>query len=359
MLDYCYFPEGFTEELKQQIERFHHKAQLILEGSTFFELANVILRTQANDKYFEILVLLPSGYSALEISNLMYRLVQGGARIGVLDVQSLGSETKEFALFDGKLMISPEFYPQEINLYQLLPKKLLDFRHLMESSEQVYESSEQVKMQFWANKYFVEKGSNVELYWEIENATFSTMNPGNIPIELVGNRSFLIEKDTLFTITSRNAKFKSTLTIFIKCLEEEPIQINVFVFNKQLSEYFKLEPLSPSNGQYAVYQGDLLRLSWSCALSCKLMEKGLGQLKNIGNHNLIALENRTFEFQVSNPDGDFKKRIIIYPLSANKKFSDLPEPMDEGFLGSQESRSWMNKMKTWWLNLSRLINNLK
>lgn len=359
MLDYCYSPEGFAEELKQQIQHFHHKAELILEGSTFFELANVILRAQANDKYFEILLLFPSGYRALEISNLMYRLVQGGARIGVLDLQSLGSETKEFALFDSKLMISPEFYPQEKNLYQLIPKKLLDFRYLMELSEQVYESSEQVKMQFWANKYFVEKGSKVELHWKIDNATFSTMNPGNIPIELVGNRSFLIEKDTLFTITSRNAKIKSTLTIFIKCLEEEPIQVSVFVFNKQLSEYFKLEPLAPFDGQYAVYEGDLLRLSWSCALSYRLIEKGLGHLKNIGNHNFIALENRTFEFQVSTPDGDFKKRVIIYPLSGNEKFSDLPDPMHEAVKGSQKSRRWMNKVKAWWLNFPRLINNLK
>lgn len=321
MFDYTYWPEELPVQLNQQIRNFHHKAQLLVDGLTFLKLGNSILKAQMGDKFFELVVFLPTGHKTLEAANLLYRLVQGGAKVGVFEVEIFNQELEQFAIFDSKILISNKLHEVEGNIFQLLSKKHNDFERIMLASLPVNASSQEIKMKFLANRYFVAKGEEVELSWEIENADSMLLNPGNYEIQAVGNSTFLIEKDILFTITSRNAKNKTTLSIFIKAIDENQFSLIVSVFNRELSAYVKIDSITESELSFAVYRGDLIRLEWACKSAVSLTELELGKLKNLGFHNFIALENRSFNFKVEMFNGSFQKELKIYPYSSQGNFS--------------------------------------
>jgi len=358
MFDYSYWPEGLSIELNQQIRNFHHKAQLVVDGFTFLELGNSILKAQMGDKFFELIVFLPHGFRTLETANLLHRLVQGGARVGLFEVEIFHQELEQFAIFDSKLLISSKLYDVENNFFQLLLKKHNDFERIMETSQPVSASSQEIKMKFWANRYFISKGKEVELSWNIENANSMLLNPGNVEIQAVGNTTFQIENDILFTITSRNAKNKNTLSIFIKCMEEELFSLSVSVFNKELSSYVKIDPISDGDESYAVYKGDLIQVEWTCKSAVSLSEVVLGKLKNVGHHNFIALENKGFDFEVSLSNETIRKQLKIYPFSAQGEISRSSNSKEEKVAVPLQKLS--KRPNTWpfaWI--SKLVNKFK
>jgi hypothetical protein len=316
MFDYSYWPEGLPTELSIQMRNFHHKAQILVDGGSFLELGNTILKGQMSDKFFELIVFLPKGYRTLEIANLLHRIVQAGAKVGLFEVEILDQELEQFAIFDNKLLISNKLHEIEKDVFPLIFRKHNDFQRIMENSLEVNPSSQELRMKFLANRYFVSKGQEVELSWAVENANSTILNPGNCEVDAVDNASFLIENDILFTINAKNAKNKSTLSIFIKCLEEELFLLTVSVFNKELSAYVKIDPISEGEESYGVYIGDLLRVEWSCKSATSLSESVLGKLKNVGFHNFICLENRQFDFTLHHFNQSLAKQLKIYPFSA-------------------------------------------
>lgn len=333
MFDYSYWPEGLPIELNKQIRNFHHKAQILVDGPTFLELGGNILKAQMGDKFFELVVFLPKGYRTLEIANLLHRLVQAGAKVGLFEVDILDQELEQFAIFDNKLFMSNRLTELDKGIFQLLLQKHSDFERIMNNSLPVSFSSQEIKMKFTANRYFVSKGREVGLSWKVENANSIILNPGNIEVDAEGNSTFTIENDTLFTITSRNAKNKDTLSIFIKCLGDEQIEILVSVYQKELSDYVNIDPISKNEEVYAVYRGDLLKIEWVCLSSFSLTEAGLGKLKNIGFHNFIAAENRQFDFELHLPIRSFKKQLKIYPFTDEGTISNTLNVEDSNSAG--------------------------
>jgi len=350
MFDYSYWPEGLPAELSIQMRNFHHKTQILIDGDSFLKLGNTILKGQMSDKFFELIVFLPKGYRTLEIANLLHRIVQAGAKVGLFEVEIFDQELEQFAIFDNKLLISNKLHEVEEDAFPLILQKHSDFQRIMENSLSVNSSSQELKMKFLANRYFVSKGQEVVLSWVVENANSTSLNPGNSEVDAVGNASFLIENDVLFTINAKNAKNKSTLSIFIKCLEEELFVLIVSVFNKDLSDYVKIDPISEDDNSYGVYIGDLLRIEWSCKTASNLSETVLGELKNVGYHNFISLENRQFDFTLIHFNQIITKQLKIYPFSAAGLVSKSQHVVDQNsVLSTQNSPLQLNREHPTWI----------
>ena len=324
MFDYSYWPDDLNLEIKKQLKTFTHKAQLLVDGEAFLGLGNDLLKAQMSDKYIELVVFLPKGFRTLEIANLLHRIVQGGASVGLFEEEVTQQELEQFGVFDNKVLMSNKLHELEDGVFQLIMQKHSDFQRIMDKSQPVQSFAQEIKMKFSASKYFVAKGQQVELKWSVENANSVRLNPGNIEVEAVGKEVFVIENDTLFTITSRNTKSKNSLSIFIRSLEEEQFELVLSVFNRELNAYVKIEPISEGEQSYAVYQGDLLRVEWNCTAAANLKETGLGQLKNVGFHNFICLENRQFDFELALFNGTFRKQLRIYPFVEQGDFASLP-----------------------------------
>jgi hypothetical protein len=358
MFDYSYWPEDLNQELKKQMKNFTHKAQILMDGESFLGLGNDILKAQMSDKFFELIVFLPKGFRTLEIANLLHMIVQGGANVGIFEVQIIEKELERYGIFDNKVLMSDKLHALEGGVFPLILQKHSDFQRIMEKSLPVHSSAQELNMKFIASKYFVAKGEQVELSWRVENGNVTRLNPGNTEVESIGSEVFIIENDTLFTITSRNAKNKSTLSIFIRCLEEEQFELIVSVFNRDLNAYVKIDPISEGEQSFAVYKGDLLRVEWTCPAASSLKELGLGQLKNTGFHNFICLENRLFDFEMSLFNGNFKKQLRFFPFNEEGDFANISSEEEQHITRPylpEESKSpnkWMNWIK-------RLVSVLK
>ncbi|KAI9550102.1 hypothetical protein GHT06_004996 [Daphnia sinensis] len=154
----------------------------------------------------------------------------------------------------------------------------------------------------------------------------------------------------------RNTKSKNTLSIFIRCLEEEQFELVLSVFNRELNAYVKIEPISEGEQSYAVYQGDLLRVEWNCTAAANLKETVLGQLKNVGFHNFICVENRQFDFELVLFNGTFRKQLKIYPFVEQGDFASLPNPEREQMSNSKMDEESISSGKfLQWVKSPRLV----
>jgi hypothetical protein len=336
MFDYCYWPEGLEIELNKQLDNFHHQAQLLIDGQVFLALANKILKAQVAGKYFELIILLPKGYRTLENANLFHRITQAGAKVGIIEITVFDEGFELFSIFDNRLYYSNKRLEGEVDFADFFFKKHKDFESLMEGSRLVNSYSQEIKLSFTAEKYFATKGEELSIFWESTNSNSNVLTPGNRMLDAQGEERITIEEDTFLTITSKNEKSKTSLSIFIKCLEVEHLKFSVSIFNKDIDDYVPIESVSKNNEIFAVYLSDVVKIEWVCKPGTTLIESRLGRLNNIGFHNFVCLEKSSLNFEMHYLNTVSSKEIHFYPVSKDsvnfeeEEYQDSKKQMHKG-----------------------------
>lgn len=315
MFDYCYWPEGLDIELKKQLDNFHHQAQMLIDGKMFLEVANKILKAQVAGKYFELIILLPKGYRTLENANLFHRITQAGAKVGIIEITAFDEEVEQFSIFDNRLYYSTKRLKSELELSDFFFKKHQDFDNLMNVSRLVNSYSQEIKLSFTAEKYFAIKGEEISIFWESTNANSNVLTPGNLMLETQGEERIVIEEDSLLTITSKNEKSKTSLSIFIKCIEVDHLRLSVSIFNKEIDDYIPIESISKNKEIFAVYLSDVVKVEWVCKPGTTLIESRMGKLNNIGVHNFVCLEKISLNFEMHISNTITHQGLEFYPVS--------------------------------------------
>jgi hypothetical protein len=328
MFDYCYWPEGLEIELNKQLDNFHHQAQLFIDGQVFLALANKILKAQVAGKYFELIILLPKGYRTLENANLFHRITQAGAKVGIIEITVFDEGFEQFSIFDNRLYYSNKRLEGEVDFADFFFKKHQDFESLMESSRLVNSYSQEIKLSFTAEKYFATKGEELSIFWEATNSNSNILTPGNKMLDSQGEERITIEEDTFLTITSKNEKSKTSLSIFIKCLEIEHLKFSVSIFNKEIDDYVPIESVSKNNEVFAVYMSDVVKIEWVCKPGTTLIESRLGRLNNIGFHNFVCLEKSSLNFEMHYLNTVTSKEVHFYPVSKDSARFEEEENQD-------------------------------
>jgi hypothetical protein len=315
MFDYCYWPEGIEIELNKQLDNFHHQAQMLIDGQVFLALANKILKAQVAGKYFELIILLPKGYRTLENANLFHRITQAGAKVGIIEITVFDEGFEQFSIFDNRLYYSTKRLEGEVDFADFFFKKHQDFEGLMESSRLVNSYSQEIKLSFTAEKYFVTKGEEISFFWESTNSNSNVLTPGNRMLDAQGEERITIEEDTFLTITSKNEKSKTSLSIFIKCIEVDHLRLSVSIFNKEIDDYIPIESISKNKEIFAVYLSDVVKVEWVCKPGTTLIESRMGKLNNIGVHNFVCLEKISLNFEMHISNTITHQGLEFYPVS--------------------------------------------
>jgi hypothetical protein len=315
MFDYIHVEELKEADLKIHLKRVNYQARLVIDAPLFYELGNELLNGLMAGRFFEIVVLIPKGFKPLELGSLMHRLVQGGANIGFLEVGFLVSDMEMFAVLDNKILFSDRLHQIEKDIMALVVQKHKDFELVMAKSQTVKTSSNGVEIKFRADNYFVSKNDPVQLSWEVKNADMIVLNPGAKVLDAKGNMSLVIEEDTLFTIKCKNSKYTSTLSIFIKYLDDDSLTLLLLVYNRELDSFVQLEPLGDEYSRYAVYKGDLVKIEWICKGEYQLSELNMGPLENIGSHEIILIRHNVFEFSIKQNQEVATRKLEIFPIS--------------------------------------------
>jgi len=345
MFDYCYWPEGIEIELNKQLDNFHHQAQMLIDGQVFLALANKILKAQVAGKYFELIILLPKGYRTLENANLFHRITQAGAKVGIIEITVFDEGFEQFSIFDNRLYYSTKRLEGEVDFADFFFKKHQDFEGLMESSRLVNSYSQEIKLSFTAEKYFVTKGEEISFFWESTNSNSNVLTPGNRMLDAQGEERITIEEDTFLTITSKNEKSKTSLSIFIKCLEVDHLKLSVSIFNKEIDDYVPIDSVSKNNEIFAVYMSDVVKIEWVCKPGTTLIESRLGKLNNIGFHNFVCLEKLSLNFEMHFLNTVASKEIHFYPVPKgsasfeDEEFQDGIQMMQKGDVKKREEVS--------------------
>jgi hypothetical protein len=314
MFDYLYWTETIDHELRKQIKFFNYQAQLVLEGSMLLELGPAILKAQMEGKFFELVIYLQSNYKAMEVGNLLHRIVSSGARVGIIEGRFNLNQLEIFGIFDNKLLVSNTLYDESENFMELIRKKHRDFELHIQISEKVNLQSQPIKISFSSTQYFVRKGEEFTLNWQIENSLHQEVYPYPGAVECEGNYQCFIENDTLFTIQAKNIKNKSLLSIFIKLIEEDHIKFILSVYNNELGQYISINPIPDDLTIYAVYKGDLVKVEWVTSSGSVLTEASMGKLKNTDFVNFVANESKKLEFDLQMGEAHFEKSIKIFTL---------------------------------------------
>jgi hypothetical protein len=345
MFDYCYWPEGIEIELNKQLDNFHHQAQMLIDGQAFLALANKILKAQVAGKYFELIILLPKGYRTLENANLFHRITQAGAKVGIIEITVFDEGFEQFSIFDNRLYYSTKRLEGEVDFADFFFKKHQDFEGLMESSRLVNSYSQEIKLSFTAEKYFVTKGEEISFFWESTNSNSNVLTPGNRMLDAQGEERITIVEDTFLTITSKNEKSKTSLSIFIKCLEVDHLKLSVSIFNKEIDDYVPIDSVSKNNEIFAVYMSDVVKIEWVCKPGTTLIESRLGKLNNIGFHNFVCLEKLSLNFEMHFLNTVASKEIHFYPVPKgsasfeDEEFQDSIQMMQKGDVKKREEAS--------------------
>jgi len=352
MFDYFYWPEATETELKKQIKFFNHQAQMVLEGEMLLDLAPAILRAQMEGKYFELIVFLQSGFKAMEVANLLHRMVNSGARIGIIEGKFDSEHLEIFGVFDNKLLVSNFYYEESILFIDLIRQKHKDFDLLLRGAEMVNLQSQPIKLTFSSSQYFVRKGEKVELSWKAQNSTHQIINPYPGEVENEGKYQCLVENDTLFTIQAKNIKNSALLSIFIKCIDDDHIKAIISVYNSELTQYIAIDPIPDDASIYAVYKGDLVRVEWLTYSGSKLSEASMGNLKNTDFTNFVAKTSTKFEFKLQVGDEFYHKNITVFTLpdtsisTLNHELNSMEKDDLDGYGNDKEAswKGWINKL---------------
>jgi hypothetical protein len=147
-------------------------------------------------------------------------------------------------------------------------------------------------------------------------------------LDAQGEERITIEEDTFLTITSKNEKSKTSLSIFIKCLEVDHLKLSVSIFNKEIDDYVPIDSVSKNNEIYAVYMSDVVKIEWVCKPGTTLIESRLGKLNNIGFHNFVCLEKSSLNFEMHFLNTVASKEIHFYPVPKVSTSHDDEEYQD-------------------------------
>jgi hypothetical protein len=134
-------------------------------------------------------------------------------------------------------------------------------------------------------------------------------------LETQGEERIVIQEDSLLTITSKNEKSKTSLSIFIKCIEVDHLRLSVSIFNKEIDDYIPIESISKNKEIFAVYLSDVVKVEWVCKPGTTLIESRMGKLNNIGVHNFVCLEKISLNFEMHISNTITHQGLEFYPVS--------------------------------------------
>jgi hypothetical protein len=155
-------------------------------------------------------------------------------------------------------------------------------------------------------------------------------------LEAQGEERTTIEEDTFLTITSKNEKSKTSLSIFIKCLEVDHLKLSVSIFNKEVDDYVPIDSVSKNNEIFAVYMSDVVKIEWVCKPGTTLFESRLGKLNNIGFHNFVCFEKSSLNFEMHFLNTVASKEFHFYPVSKetsslqDEEYDEIAQKMNQG-----------------------------
>ena len=299
-------------EINAQILRSEYSIQVLVDKNDLFLLSDSLLKLLNKSIEVEIIIVSNSYRKSLRIINLVKRLINGGFSLYWCTDYSSSDDSIGFGIFDKVFLIAlPSDALDEDNPVEVIRSSNVLFKSILLKSEKIELLSGDIHIAFSASNTMLQKNESFELSWSVKNAHHVSIEPLLGDVALEGSKMLYLKEDETFTIRALNKETSISKILFVKVFEDEEIDFTVSVFDTILDQYIKIEPSMLNEGNYAVYYGQTVKVSWDIKMIGKLHEHTLGILPLSGFHEAKIMEDTELVFTF-NTIGDTQMKKLIF-----------------------------------------------
>jgi hypothetical protein len=349
-------------EINTQILRCEHSIQLLVDENDLFFITDSLFTVFNKNIEIEIVIVSIAHKKSLRIVNLCKRLVDGGVSVYWFYNSVISNDELFFAIFDKTFLIdkpNPEVILERAE--ELVRAKNVFFKSTLLDSEKLKLLSGEINADFGADKTIIKKNESVQLQWNIENAYHVSIEPmiGDVP--LIGSIVLNLNKDQRFLLTAINKESSISKILFIKVFENKDIEFIVSALDPIINQYIKIESSSLNEGNYGVYSGQTIKISWEINMIGKLYENTIGNLPLVGSHELKIMKETQLFFTFMTLQNRQIKKLIFHTFDRaqinNKLNIQSPTNNSQYSPGINRSFNKSSKIKNFLVEIYKKIQS--
>ena len=347
-----FYTYDLISELEKELKRDHKIVQIMIDDFDFFLISKALLNGIESGLIVEIVIVSTNNKKSMKLVNLCKRLIDMNAEIYWKVDKNLFAKEDYFAIFDKEYLISKKEQPVFENQESLVKLKIEFFNGLALASKKLTLFDGEINIEFHANKSIIYPKDKVLISWDVKNAHEVEIDPIIKVVESSGQKWLILEEDTKFTLSANNKGNVQKKSLFIRVLKIKEIEFDVEVFDPILKEYISINSVPENQGNYAVFIGQLVKISWNIKMIGKLIEPRLGNLPLFGSHEFEIFSNTQLNFTFKSLNNTDKKTISLHCFE-NEEISSSKTNKYSKEIKSLESISILKKTISFVLNIFR------
>ena len=326
-----YTTYDIISEINNQLLKSEYSLQILVDQNDLFFLSENLIKILNKNILIEIVIVSNNDTKSLKTVNLHKRLIDGGVSMYWCKNLSHYNNEQFFAIFDRSYVIGTFDAEKKIeNAEEFVRNKNSVFKDIILNSKEIKLLSGNIDVTFNADTTIAEKNELVTLNWNVENAHHAFIKPTVGDIPLTGTTEIKVKDDQSYELTATNKESIVTKKLFIRVLETKEIDFEITVFDPILKKSLKIEPSIVHDGQYGVYFGQSVKISWDINMLGKLHEDSLGKLLLKGYHEFEIVEKTKFIFTFHTLNGSLKKTLLFHTFENLEIFNRLNRADTEG-----------------------------
>ena len=333
-------------EINNQLIKSKYSLQILVDQNDLFFLSENLIKILNKNILIEIVILSNNDTKSLKTVNLYKRLIDGGVNMYWCKNLRYYNDEQFFAIFDRTYVIDTFNTEKKAeNAEKFVRNKNSIFRDIVLNSEEIKLLSGNINVTFNADTTIAEKNELVTLNWNVENAHHAFIKPTIGDVPFAGTTEIKVKDDQSYELTATNKESIITKKIFIRVLETKEIDFEITVFDPILNKSLKIEPSTLYDGQYGVYFGQSVKISWDINIFGMLHEDSLGKLTLKNYHEFEIVEKTKFVFTFHSLNGSLKKTLLFHPFENVEVFNRLSPANTEGFTTHTKELNKILKIK--------------
>ena len=310
----------FNPEIEKEAIRTSHLIQIYTDEFGFLRLEEPLLNKLKEGVNVELVVISPDKKKSIKLVNLAKRIIDLNGEIFFIHDKKIFDLKDFFGIFDKTYLISKLESKNFISNESLIREKNSFFEILSVKSNLIDLYSGNIDVFFKSDKTVLRKGESFELNWNVDNAHEVSINND---VGIVSNKGSIfksVDFDTKFELTAKNKDFEIKKSVYIKIFDDDEISIFVKVHDKTLDRLIEVSSIRVSkfSESYAVFDGQIVELSWDISTNGRFSESALGDLDLRGSYRFKLDRYKCLIFNYLTVNNKKTKKIEFHGFN-NKK----------------------------------------
>lgn len=327
-------------EIEKEVGRSKHVVQLCIDKHDFVIVFQTLANAISRQISVEVVIVSDNADKSMKLVNLSKTLLDKGAQLFWISDADLFLKEDYFMIVDKSYIVYQSV--QDVSNGDLFLRRKNDyFNSLAISDNRLNLMSGDIEIDFQSNKNIIEHNEEIEISWNVSNAHSVEISPEVGQVTAQGCYQFKLTSDLKISLLAKNGDSEKRRSLFIRVEDESKLKFDVTSFDPKLNDFVRIEPVEAMDLHYAVFTGQLVRLSWEIRGNGKLVESNLGNLALKDYHEFVVDKEVNFVFIYNSINARLTDNITFHCFDYSSPMIHAP---------SQTS----NSVSTWKGVLNRL-----